>query len=525
MEQNPYSISPEDDDEDDDEDDSGSKARKNASVFEGLLDALKKPDEDKDSDKPIGQSLFAAKERDEEKTETEEDISPEETAEINRSIAEEHLNNPIETPPEPAVTEFLEEVAEAGRPEEARENVIEEYDLKPDDETLELEHEASVSPAEEPEEDADSSATAARTTGLGPRTTPQHQASQSRQTRTATASPPPPPPPPPPPYTGGPTLPPPPGGGNNLPPNRPNNYPSPASGEKSKTASSFLAGELAGYIIGRRIGSKKTAEKLAVRQKKLEKKVKSMEDSLSGQERELQRLSLEKAIKKEASAEPVIMPVEVPIAVRGAVPPPERTTPSQVESRLYLNKPQRAEHLGKIVVAAERPAKAEKSPPEPRVLKIKDMNPEYIKTMQRRDLLDISGKIKVEGGSLRSMYENDLFSERALRRLVAAHIRGENLLPLMRKEILEKQIDFERDPQVRDRGIGEEAVGSGLFKQMLDKTPDNKQKPTAAVSPVRQAVTDKPAEDNKSAGPANWIIAILIVLLIGLILLLLFKHY
>ena len=90
-----------------------------------------------------------------------------------------------------------------------------------------------------------------------------------------------------------------------------------------------------------------------------------------------------------------------------------------------------------------------------------------------------------------------------------------------------KQLDFERDPALRDKGIGI-APPVSLFQQMLDKTEaTNKQSKAQPADAVQ--LKSQPADSLKtkpaSTSPANWVIAILIVLLIGLILFLLFKHY
>lgn len=93
------------------------------------------------------------------------------------------------------------------------------------------------------------------------------------------------------------------------------------------------------------------------------------------------------------------------------------------------------------------------------------------KTMHRAELLEISERIKVEGASLRHMFDNNLFGEGALRRLVGAYLEGRELQPLLRREILERQIDYERDPLLRDRGNSDGSNGS-LFDKMLAASPE-----------------------------------------------------
>ena len=77
--------------------------------------------------------------------------------------------------------------------------------------------------------------------------------------------------------------------------------------------------------------------------------------------------------------------------------------------------------------------------------------PDPIKVIGRDKLLELSKDITVEGASLKDMYENHLFGEGALRRLVSAHTKGEEISTMVRREVLERQVDFERDPMMRDR--------------------------------------------------------------------------
>ena len=51
---------------------------------------------------------------------------------------------------------------------------------------------------------------------------------------------------------------------------------------------------------------------------------------------------------------------------------------------------------------------------------------------------------------MRQIYETHLVGERGLRRLVAEHLRGGDLNKALRREIVEREIDFERDPALRD---------------------------------------------------------------------------
>lgn len=73
-----------------------------------------------------------------------------------------------------------------------------------------------------------------------------------------------------------------------------------------------------------------------------------------------------------------------------------------------------------------------------------------IETLSRAELLDLSEKVIIDGSSLRQIYETHLVGERGLRRLLAEHLHGGDLKKALRREIIEREIDFERDPGLRD---------------------------------------------------------------------------
>ena len=95
--------------------------------------------------------------------------------------------------------------------------------------------------------------------------------------------------------------------------------------------------------------------------------------------------------------------------------------------------------------------------------------------MSRPELLELSGKIEVEGTTLRNVYETHLIGEQALRRLVAEHLNGGDVARALRREIVEHEIDFERDPALRDMAVpgeGESKESSKLIapgKEALDQ--------------------------------------------------------
>ena len=98
--------------------------------------------------------------------------------------------------------------------------------------------------------------------------------------------------------------------------------------------------------------------------------------------------------------------------------------------------------------------------------------------MNRAELLRLSEKITVDGSTLRQVYETNLIGERGLQRLVSEHFRGGNVKKVLRREIVEREIDFERDPVMRDyaakvQGQGSSATLDDLLHQASVATPDD----------------------------------------------------
>lgn len=180
-----------------------------------------------------------------------------------------------------------------------------------------------------------------------------------------------------------------------------------------------------------------------VRQR-LEKQVRSLEEKITYKE---QQLVIAKA--RLAERAPVITNTKVearPAPRQERVKAPvERTQPSRVETRIGIEKPVQ-EQLGKIIMAAEAPKKIER----PSSIR-KAFKAEEVPTMARNDLLELSEKILVEGASLRRIYESRLISEKQLRYLVSEYLQGKDIAKDLRREMVEHEIDFERDPILRDR--------------------------------------------------------------------------
>ena len=220
--------------------------------------------------------------------------------------------------------------------------------------------------------------------------------------------------------------------------------------------------------------------------------------------------------------------------------PPER-------SRINLGKPERMEHIGKVIVAAEAPLSTAKLSVRERVIRPNNIRqyfrPEEVKTMRREDLLIVSEKIIVEGASLKDMYENSLFSERALRRLVSEYLKGNDIREQLRREIIEKEIDFERDPMLRDKNRNVAPIQQHkLFDRILETVNtgskpgsrdtvaglSNKGKADGPDKKPKQQTARKSTDFSQPSSShlfAGFMLSLLIILLTGLIIYLLMHRY
>lgn len=134
--------------------------------------------------------------------------------------------------------------------------------------------------------------------------------------------------------------------------------------------------------------------------------------------------------------------------------------PPRIENR------KKPEHIGQMLLSKE-PEPVAKKTPERRLLPAAST---HVDTLSRSELLNLSDTIDVDGSTLRQIYETHLIDERGLRRLVSEFLRGGDLKKALRKEVTEREIDFERDPVARDTRPDRIAVASaGTNKGALDK--------------------------------------------------------
>ncbi len=224
-----------------------------------------------------------------------------------------------------------------------------------------------------------------------------------------------------------------------------------------------IPGGIVGYLIGRRRGRAKAEKKLVPVQKKLEKQVKHLQQDIKFKEQQIRQFANERRRNHSPSVSSII---ERQVAAPKHTERAETTRSTRAaapEARQLHGKQGAPEHIGHMLIEAQSAQKQtrEKQPPEQ--LKT-DKN---IETLSRAELLSLSEKITIDGSSLRQVFETHLIGERGLRRLIGEHLRGGDVKKALRREVMEREIDFERDPVMRDHAP-QDAGGGASSPVTLD---------------------------------------------------------
>lgn len=190
------------------------------------------------------------------------------------------------------------------------------------------------------------------------------------------------------------------------------------------TGADLLIGGVIGYIIGRRRGRIKTEEKFKPVREKLEKEVESLRQTVRNKEAQ---------VRAQAEAK-----------LEGATETQKRSVREQLHPRDVLVSPVRIEHspIGEREVHPPRPVRLET------IGKVAtghgiETAPRATTRVSDAEVLDIAAKVKVNGESVRHMYDVGRLDSIGLRRVVESYIRGDHFEQEFARRLKGKEMEFE----------------------------------------------------------------------------------
>lgn len=185
--------------------------------------------------------------------------------------------------------------------------------------------------------------------------------------------------------------------------------------ERRAAGRGLLVGGVVGYLIGRRRGRIKTEKRLKVVQEKLEKQVEQVQQKIEQKELVIRKLAHQKSQKQ-----------------------PERS--HQSASRFSKEQP----------VRAGLEQKPTSTSVEKAIKTAEISSAAAVDSLKKEDLLAFSSQIRVGETSLRRVFEANMVDEKGLRRLIKEYQAGHDLRRALAREVMVKELRFERDPTLRD---------------------------------------------------------------------------
>jgi len=179
------------------------------------------------------------------------------------------------------------------------------------------------------------------------------------------------------------------------------------------------------------------------------------------------------------------------------------------------------ENIGKVLIETE--LTRSKDTPE--------RSSSSAKTMTHSELLNVAEKVTIDGSSLRQIYESHLVGEKGMRRIIAVFLRGGNIKRALRRELVQKEMDFERDPILRDHGAAKpiqtetNQLNSLLKKSGIDLSESEDVIPIKTQNSTNLIVINNPKQSNGSTHRriADILLLCVILMLIAVIIVLLIK--
>lgn len=181
------------------------------------------------------------------------------------------------------------------------------------------------------------------------------------------------------------------------------------------------------------------------------------------------------------------------------------------------------ERIGKVLVKAE----ANKLKPIVEVGKLRSID-NQVETISRSDLLELSNKTLVDGTTLRKVYDSNLITEKGLRRILIEHLRGGDIKRALKRELVEHEKDFERDPNIRDKSRDTSYVGKAVNKLIMKIDSEIIEKPDQLDKILNTQINISAKNLTKKRVKVSWFdigLLILIGVLLTLVLTLVMKRH
>lgn len=261
-------------------------------------------------------------------------------------------------------------------------------------------------------------------------------------------------------------------------------------GGRSNEGAYFLAGGILGYLLGRRRGRIKTEKRLKAVSKKLEKQINDTREQIKRQELVI-REDARRRFNESHTA-------------RGA----ETTA-----ARAIGNTPH-----AETITDLTRPELKQPTPEQ-------TAGAEQVQHMQQHEVLALAEKISIDGTSLRKIYEAKQITEPGLRRITREYLRGGNIKAALQQEVAVKEMQFERDPQMRDRLAASyadvDAASPQAAKEALATLLAQNHQTTPQISTHHQQ-QDSESENAKSKGKqlliSAWVVLVVVLVVVAVVL-------
>jgi hypothetical protein len=266
--------------------------------------------------------------------------------------------------------------------------------------------------------------------------------------------------------------------------------------EANRTGGALLVGGAIGYFIGRRRERVKSEAQLKTVENKLHAEINKVEQKVVEKETRIRSLAREvyAAEKKSGKAEAASQPAQT-------------------------------EKLGLVTLKAVEQVPTPEAAPAAKKIEAKGpTRRESADALSRTELLEAGEAISVGATNLRRVYETNLITEQGLRRLISEHERGGDVRQSLRRELVEKEASFERDPRLRNRSIVGSLAAGGALQALPGSDNSPAGEPVAKNGDTKTESETKPqslpARSASSQAPAYVAVATLLVIIVALLYLL-----